>query len=79
MKYPNRSASAIDQLRRRAASLIAKWRESFTLEEIATVLDVSKGTAWRWEHGEALPYRRTAEHIVGNKASILKALKANRA
>lgn len=75
---PNRGPDHIRALRTRARDTIRRLRDEYTVEELADVLDVSKGSVWRWEHNKALPFRRMAEHIHRNEASITRALKANR-
>lgn len=74
----NRSAAAIRNMRDRARRIVRAWRRTYTVDEIATVLDVSKGTVWRWEHDVGLPYRRTAETIVGDKTTLTDRLRHNR-
>lgn len=77
-RHPNRGPAAIDNLKDRAIKTIQRWRETYTVDEIAAVLGCSKGSVWRWDHALGFPFRKTAEDILNNKKVYTDRLKHNR-
>lgn len=66
-----------DPIRREAAAIVRGWRKAYSVEAIASVLDVSKATVWRWEHRNGLPFRRIAEEVVNGKERLSARLAHN--
>lgn len=75
----NRGPGAIrGDVRDRAREIVEAFRKTFSVSEVAEVLDVSKATVHRWEHG-ARPVRRLAQEIVGGAQEVRQRLDHNRA
>ncbi len=66
------------QLQQRAVAVVAEWRKTYSLREVALVLGVSRMTISRWETGETMPNVETAQDLVNRADLYLRRLNHNK-
>lgn len=61
-----------------ALAVVQRWRKTYSIREIALVLDVGQATVDRWSRSEAEPCRRVAQDICERADLYLRRLEHNR-